>query len=827
GDLVNVIDVAVDLLNTILPSIVDMQLLGHVRRPTDDQGTLNGDEVATLIANRLPLPGHMSIVHLVSLEGSYGAEKKDIWDFLKDDKAKVNEPYIRLVTLNSWRFSCVDEKHSFKGLLHHLNKEYLFFLNEKLVEKLPDRSDDVKLATEVRDAFVTYLSPALKTYHKIQHPKDAWPKESWQIIDEAGRQYVISHKGGFVYKVSLNGKYLFNLTNDLGEKLYKVIDSPLGIGIKSEFDDFWAISEKTTVRLDHDTWVIEDTGKQLRYRIRREGMEKGEPERLCIYQNQMLLNELNIEQLDSLSDQNILKEVRNKLTTGSLSVLSNEATITKEPVESWRVTDPEGSGYMIRKNGSKYEVHRNLPHTLRLPIDNLLHARKYVEQGCVALPHEMRQGNRTASWYRGPLSPGRVDKPHTGEKNSLRARCADQLVRYNPDNGMFDVSYAAAWELGRLLTIHNEKVAVSLLHWKRRHRHNQERLHAMQELEHLPVIGRSAATDIPDDVRRWFGDLSLLYGVPFNYLVADERMLPQESIRFFWVDPEWVRSLHDGAFSIGRVLPSDHKRDEDHAPEKISKPHGIVTGFLLRSEVVSGWPHLLVDGYDEPVNNENYEHDIILPKGDIQSRIDFDSILMEDMNNADASQLAARFGFDNASSIMVNPIVEDSSWQVNVNDNETLYLVERSSDDFLLSIENRLPILRMERLSPNVLLCLFAGDIKTIDIHQKPEALHFGCNRSSEESSVKYKRELKTEKGGEKPGCEVSIPWKENLNNLPNTKRVISMESLNKLIQAELNSSSSEQKNETKTGTSAQFALQMTEGVQKVRLVVKNDEQGL
>jgi hypothetical protein len=30
----------------------------------------------------------------------------------------------------------------------------------------------------------------------------------------------------------------------------------------------------------------------------------------------------------------------------------------------------------------------------------------------------------------------------------------------------------------------------------------------------------------------------------------------------------------------------------------------IVTGFLLRSDVVSGWQGLLVDGYNEVVNND-------------------------------------------------------------------------------------------------------------------------------------------------------------------------------------------------------------------------------
>ena len=45
----------------------------------------------------------------------------------------------------------------------------------------------------------------------------------------------------------------------------------------------------------------------------------------------------------------------------------------------------------------------------------------------------------------------------------------------------------------------------------------------------------------------------LLYGVPFHYLVPDERMMPPESIRFFHVDPGWIATLIQGATSVGRA----------------------------------------------------------------------------------------------------------------------------------------------------------------------------------------------------------------------------------------------------------------------------------
>ena len=76
----------------------------------------------------------------------------------------------------------------------------------------------------------------------------------------------------------------------------------------------------------------------------------------------------------------------------------------------------------------------------------------------------------------------------------------------------------------------------------------------------------------------WFYDLSILKGVPFNYLVPDERMLPKESLRCFWIDPFWVRCLLDGALSISRVLTSDHPSDE---PEHDAPVSADVTGFRV------------------------------------------------------------------------------------------------------------------------------------------------------------------------------------------------------------------------------------------------------
>jgi hypothetical protein len=116
----------------------------------------------------------------------------------------------------------------------------------------------------------------------------------------------------------------------------------------------------------------------------------------------------------------------------------------------------------------------------------------------------------------------------------------------------------------------------------------------------------------------WLARLHLLHGVPFAYLVPDIRILPAESIRFFRLDNGWVEALLDGAFSIGatratadagavlRSAAADAARARlrrvraelipSEADPEPTDPE-VISGFLLRSAVVPGWPRLEVRAY--------------------------------------------------------------------------------------------------------------------------------------------------------------------------------------------------------------------------------------
>jgi len=44
----------------------------------------------------------------------------------------------------------------------------------------------------------------------------------------------------------------------------------------------------------------------------------------------------------------------------------------------------------------------------------------------------------------------------------------------------------------------------------------------------------------PPVVISFLGRLCLLHGVPLSYLLPDEKLLPPESLKFFFIDPQWI-----------------------------------------------------------------------------------------------------------------------------------------------------------------------------------------------------------------------------------------------------------------------------------------------
>ncbi len=136
---------------------------------------------------------------------------------------------------------------------------------------------------------------------------------------------------------------------------------------------------------------------------------------------------------------------------------------------------------------------------------------------------------------------------------------------------------------------------------------------------------------IPEEVSQWLARLRLLETVPFAYLVPDALLLPTESIRFFYVDRAWTDALVQGALSVGTVSSADRAQleqlypqlrnelDEDERlvrqpPGEVPQkgPAGPITGFVMRSRAISGWPGVHVRAYKTDSAADN----AVLPESD-------------------------------------------------------------------------------------------------------------------------------------------------------------------------------------------------------------------
>jgi len=132
---------------------------------------------------------------------------------------------------------------------------------------------------------------------------------------------------------------------------------------------------------------------------------------------------------------------------------------------------------------------------------------------------------------------------------------------------------------------------------------------------------------VPDGARSWLAALRLLSSVPFQHIVADERLLPQESARCFYVDRAWTDALVQGALAVGAVTDADRallqqlypaiRGDLDEAERLVRVTGGegevgsadALTGMLLRSRAVSGWPGIHVNAYRSDVSDTSGQND--------------------------------------------------------------------------------------------------------------------------------------------------------------------------------------------------------------------------
>lgn len=421
---------------------------------------------------------------------------------------------------------------------------------------------------------------------------------------------------------------------------------------------------------------------------------------------------------------------------GFHNYFNNPGYITKNRVRlvvltSWSFTVAPGKNFK--------ELCENLrvsPFKMNYPEVTNAGLKTAYDYGYTLLPHQVRDGAGTYSWYRGPFNPNFLP---ANPKTRIFAS-ADNALRFDEDTGLFDVSYAAAWQLGRLLALKDKVFSNGMYQWKTEGKKKVLKEAARQQVSKLfpdtykPVITTGSLEDTvkdflnkqynpasdntvtpkgfdtaadkvnaelgqlakkpenipvaPVEVTDWLGKLFLLNGVPLNYMIPHENYLAarkdgelvNESLGTFYIDYDWMEALLGGALSIipeedtesllnmlkiGKFLPENievNKKaaetipfDEGKAFPAPKTTTNHITGFLLRSELISGW------------------------KG-----------------------------------IKIFPRNAAGEWM-------------------------KFP-LRIERVAGDIQLCLFAGKVQEVVLIQPPEGIHFGVGQGNGVSFKKYLR---------------------------------------------------------------------------------------
>lgn len=219
---------------------------------------------------------------------------------------------------------------------------------------------------------------------------------------------------------------------------------------------------------------------------------------------------------------------------------------------------------------------------------------------------------------------------------------------------------------------------------------------------------------LPIALRRWLVRLRLLEMVPFAYLVPDARLLPPESIRWFFVDRRWTDALVQGALAVGTANSDDRtqltaryprvRQELDQEERNVRRrrsatdgvattdytvaPAGPISGFLLRSRAVSGWPALHVRAFGaDPVSDDG------------------------------------------------DPVPDTAA--------------------------QRIGLLRLERLAPAVLLCLFDGVPQVVHVEEPWSGIQFGVHLAGTGPTVTASVPPRQAAGNRPiPGPEVGVPFR-------------------------------------------------------------------
>ena len=261
--------------------------------------------------------------------------------------------------------------------------------------------------------------------------------------------------------------------------------------------------------------------------------------------------------------------------------------------------------------------------------------------------------------------------------------------------------------------------------------------------------------EIPDNLKGYANRLRLLNDIPLTYLLTDVADLPPESIRFGVIDKNWTDAYIDGAFSIGRICETDTSLDA-RFQSKFNGEHKLTFSNTPRMQMM----------------HPNHK-----------------SILQNKKNNDTEIKIESISVVLIRSELIKNQKeLHFSAYDSNSYDREQEKPIDNAAP---------LDILRIEKISNDIMICLFSGILEVFIIDEPKTGLKFGGSKdtNSIDIDIRSVEETDIDFGKRYGSLAIQINNSEKESNPPTnnnptiieTTGKVNVEELAKQIQIQIN----------------------------------------
>jgi len=234
-----------------------------------------------------------------------------------------------------------------------------------------------------------------------------------------------------------------------------------------------------------------------------------------------------------------------------------------------------------------------------------------------------------------------------------------------------------------------------------------------------PKYAREHTPPIPEEVVNFLGKLSMLDGVPIHNIITTDKYLPKEDInledehgklvlvnnmpqkiekgalRLFYIDPEWVECLLNGALSIAADTTDANDTNElllSRAMDGVyaAQVHYNETKEKIKRQITGLYSP---EQFEKQLSDRLFENNLVYGK--------------PDPTPAQSNWLYT--GFFIRSSII-------STWK-------GVEVIAKGTYDAQPPVPRR--VVKVEKVAADTLFCICEGNITDVEIVQPPETIHF------------------------------------------------------------------------------------------------------